>query len=144
MKPHFLSVLAFLLVIVSAASHAQSVTNPETVLFALPSELRASASLYVPSEDGSLREIRAGSGPLFCIADQPGDERFSVSCHPKSTYDYVERARTLYAMQDNESERETLERELKNGYYEYPRGTMSYYASGPIDAGRSEPATLRH
>ncbi len=71
-----------------------------SALLAAPAERRAEAQVlgYVAAgEEVVLRELRAGSNDLVCIADAPGNERWSVACYHRSLEPYMRRGRELDA-----------------------------------------------
>jgi hypothetical protein len=65
---------------------------------ALPQEFRDGATvLGYTVESNKLTQLRAGSGPFICLADDPRDERFHVACYHKSLEQFMARGRELRA-----------------------------------------------
>ncbi|HEX6609312.1 MAG TPA: hypothetical protein VF051_00910 [Hyphomicrobiaceae bacterium] len=64
----------------------------------LPEEFRAQAVVlgYVAGSQ-TLTELRRGSGPFHCLADDPADERFHVACYHSSLEPFMARGRALRA-----------------------------------------------
>ena len=58
---------------------------------AAPPDLRAAATVRGYAADGELVLLRAGSNHLVCLADEPSDERFQVSCYHASLEPYMAR-----------------------------------------------------
>ena len=63
---------------------------------ALPAEFRETAAVlgYTAGTKG-LTQLRAGSGPFICLADDPSDERFHVACYHNSLEPFMARGRAL-------------------------------------------------
>jgi hypothetical protein len=77
----------------SAAAQIASATAP------LPEEFRASAAvLGYAGASKTLTELRRGTGPYVCLADNPLEvERFHVACYHKSLEPFMARGRELRA-----------------------------------------------
>ena len=78
--------------LMSAAAQIASAVAP------LPEEFRAGATVlgYTTGAKG-LTQLRAGSGPFICLADEPTDARFHVACYVKSLEPFMARGRALRA-----------------------------------------------
>ena len=63
----------------------------------LPDSMRAGARIWGYAPDGSFVELRAGTGPMTCIADDPKDNRFHVACYHNSMEPFMARGRELRA-----------------------------------------------
>ena len=66
-------------------------------LAAAPEDRREGATVMGYSAEGTLTTLREGSNELICLADEPGDERFHVSCYHRSLEPYMVRGRALKA-----------------------------------------------
>jgi hypothetical protein len=66
-------------------------------LEAAPEDRRAAARVLGWADDGSVVELRAGTNDLVCLADQPGDDKFSVACYHASLEPFMRRGRELAA-----------------------------------------------
>ena len=65
---------------------------------ALPQEFRDGATvLGYQAGNTKLTQLRAGSGPFICLADDPRDERFHVACYHNSLEQFMARGRELRA-----------------------------------------------
>ena len=62
----------------------------------LPAQFRETAAVlgYAVGTKG-LTQLRAGSGPFICLADDPSDERFHVACYHSSLEPFMARGRDL-------------------------------------------------
>ncbi len=112
--------------------HGQEAPNLETALLPLPEELRAEATILILTDTREFEVLRAGSNGFFCIADQPGDDRFSVNCHPESLRTFLERRRSYPA--DSRAERDSvLTAEILAGLLAVPNGALSWYMQANIN-----------
>ncbi len=66
-------------------------------VLAAPEELRAGAAVLGYDPAGDLVTLREGRNALVCLADAPGDARFSASCYHKDLEPYMARGRALRA-----------------------------------------------
>jgi hypothetical protein len=99
MKPLLLSSL----VLLSAASPAAA-QNPTVAwqiaaaVLPLPDSMRAGAEvLGYKAAGGPLVQLRAGTNPMICLADDPTDDRFAAHCYHKSLAAFMQRGRELRA-----------------------------------------------
>ncbi|MEP7272243.1 MAG: hypothetical protein ABI882_12135 [Acidobacteriota bacterium] len=66
-----------------------------SAILAAPEERRAGAAVLGYDAQGKVVELRKGSNDLICLADKPGDARFSVACYHKDLEPYMARGREL-------------------------------------------------
>jgi hypothetical protein len=88
-----------------AALHAQSgevVLNGKTAewlvasaALAAPAELRDGAEVRGWTADDHLVTLREGSNGIICLADRPGDDRFSAACYHEGLEPFMQRGREL-------------------------------------------------
>lgn len=122
----------------SGSLFGQEVASLETAVLPLPEELRADATILIVTESRELKVLREGSNGFFCIADRPGDDRFSVNCHPESLRTFQERRRS-YAS-DARAERDSiLTADILAGLLAVPSGALSWYMQGDINAETGVP-----
>jgi hypothetical protein len=88
-------------------------------LLAAPEDRRDGAQVLGYGADGALTELRPGSNDLICLADRPGDDRFSVACYHASLEPFMRRGREL------EAEGVTGEERMKRRYQEADAGTLA-------------------
>ncbi len=84
----------------AVASQAQGVIPaPEiqikTAILAAPEAARSGAKVYGYDSQGAFVVLRDGSNDMICLADDPNNPGFSVSCYPKELEPFMERGRRL-------------------------------------------------
>lgn len=87
-------------------------------LQAAPEDRRAAAQVLGYDPTGKLVELRAGTNDLICLADKPGDDKFSVACYHASLEPFMKRGREL------EAEGVTGEERMKRRYVEADAGVL--------------------
>ena len=112
------------LIAFSASLHGQQALDLETAVLPLPAELRAEATILILTDTREFEVLRAGSNGFFCIADQPGDDRFSVNCHPGSLRTFLERRRSYPA--DSRAERDSVAKRLRARKWTNADGTSAH------------------
>lgn len=93
-----------------------------SALLAAPQERRAGAQVLGYVAEGEklvVRELRAGSNDLVCLADKPGNERWSVACYHRSLEPFMSRGRELEAAGVGGEER------MKQRWREADEGTLA-------------------
>lgn len=94
----------------------------------LPEQFRADAAVLAPGAGGTTRELRAGTGPYVCLADDPADDRFHVACYHRSLEPIMARGRELRA-QGRASEVETVRAaEAASGALKMPPQPAALYS----------------
>lgn len=66
-------------------------------LQAAPEDRREGAAVLGYKSGTTLEVLREGKNDLECVADQPGDEKFSAACYHTSLAPYMKRGRELAA-----------------------------------------------
>ena len=86
--------------------------------------------------EGELITLREGSNQLICIADDPGQSNFHVSCYHKDLEPFMKRGRELKAKGMSRKKVDSLRREeIKAGEITMPRKPMALYSlTGSADA----------
>jgi hypothetical protein len=138
MKPKILlSLLCLLLPMVAAAQTAPTIAPPEeqiaSAVLAAPEDRRAGAGVLGYDTQGKLVTLRKGANDLICLADKPGDTRFSVACYHKDLEPFMARGRELEAQGISGGARNENYRwkEVKEGKLPMPREPrMTYVLSG--------------
>lgn len=69
----------------------------KTALLAAPADKQGGALVYGYDEKGNLVILRKGSNELICLADDPNQKGFSVSCYHKDLEPFMARGRELKA-----------------------------------------------
>lgn len=116
--------------------------NVETAVLPLPSNMQSGATVLIYSTDGTLKVLRSGTNGLFCIADNPNDERLSVECHPQSLRAYLERRRQLSLTENSATRDSLLTIEIKAGTLQLPAGAISHFISGTINPQTGVPDSV--
>src|SRR5688572_12153112 len=94
------TVVFLLLSVLSISAVAQSgVLSREAqihaALLAAPADKRDKATVYGFSEQKELIVLREGSNEMYCIADDPSNPGFSVSCYHSDLHPFMQRGRDL-------------------------------------------------
>lgn len=87
--------------------------------------------------------LRAGEGPLICLADDPEEEGFHVACYHESLEPYMARGRELRA--GGLSSRDAIAtrwEEIEAGTLAFPHRAVLYALSGPTPSGELQPLTV--
>jgi hypothetical protein len=94
----------------------------------LPAPLRANATVLGYHPDGKLVTLRKGSNDMICLADDPAQERFHVSCYHKSLEPFMARGRELHARKLSREAIDSLRlAEVKRGRYQMPTKPAALY-----------------
>lgn len=116
MKMHaapFLLVLMMALPLGAAESPAVQIAAATS---AAPEEAREGARVLGYDESGAVTELRAGSNEFVCLADAPGDDRYSVACYHEDLEPYMARGRELAAEGVTGAERNDIRwKEIEEG-----------------------------
>ena len=109
-----------------------AVPSPEiqikTAVLAAPDELREGAKVYGYNEDGALVVLREGSNEMVCIADNPAQDGFNVSCYHRDLEPFMERGRLLRT--EGKSSQEIFdmrENEVKSGTLRMPENPTTLF-----------------
>jgi hypothetical protein len=110
-------------------------------LLAAPPEKRDSATVYGYDSDKNLVIIKKGSNEMICLASNPDDTGFSVSCYTKNLEPLMQRGREL-RNQGFKGDQLFDERakEVKNGTLKMPDGpsTLFVYTADSKDVDQSK------
>jgi len=92
---------AFLLSAAAVAPASAQLPSPDeqisAALQAAPEPQRAGATVLGFGRDGEVVTLREGSNELVCLADDPGQDGWSVACYHESLEPYMARGRELRA-----------------------------------------------
>ncbi len=103
----------------------------KTALLAAPEEMKAGAKVYGYSPEGEFTELRKGTNALVCLADDPNQKGFNVSCYQKDLDPFMARGRELKKAGKSYQEIfDTREAEVKSGKLNIPKGSILYVYSG--------------
>lgn len=134
------NVLSFLLFsLISVSSLGQSaVPLPEvqikSALLAAPADKRDSAEVYGYSDKKEFVLLRKGTNELICLADDPGQEGFSVACYHRDLQPFMQRGRDLKKMgRTHEQIFNIREKEAKSGELILPKQPTTLYVYSAQD-----------
>ncbi len=93
----------------SLGLHAQpaippAATQVKLAMLAAPVEKRDGATVLGYDASGKLVTLRAGTNEMICLADDPGQKGFSVSCYHKDLEPFMKRGRELKAEGKNQAD----------------------------------------
>ena len=132
------------LLTVATASGAQ--TPPATIpaaadqiaqaVLPLPKDLRDGATVLGYAPDGKFTSLRAGSGSMVCLANNPSVDRWHVACYHKSLEPFMARGRELRTQGVQGPRVDTVRfREAKEGTLKLPtEPALLYSLTGPKDS----------
>lgn len=123
----------FFLVLTWFCSHGQlnissSDVQISTAVLAAPEDKRDGAAVYGYNQKGELVLLRKGSNELVCLADDPGQNGFSVSCYHRDLDPFMARGRELRKSGKSSQEIfDTREQEVKSGKLRMPGQATSLF-----------------
>ncbi len=137
------------MVVAPSALMAQTPTPDRQIALAvlpLPDEFRAGATVLGYAADGKLVSLRAGTGAMTCLADDPRSASFHVACYHKSMEPFMARGRALRARGVKGDKVDTVRfREVRAGKIRMPKqaalwsisgdSTVADVAAGTVSAG---------
>lgn len=134
----FLAMLSLLCLLLPITAAAQTDTTIKiaaaeeqiaSAILAAPEERRAGATVLGYDAQGKLVMLRQGSNDLICLADKPGDTRFSVACYHKDLEPFMARGRELEAqgIKGNERNEKYRWKEIKEGTLKMPKEPRLLY-----------------
>ncbi len=98
-------------------------------VLAAPLEKRDSCTVYGYNADNEFVLLRQGTNELICLADNPNDSSFSVSCYFKELEPFMQRGRELKKQGLNDNQVfEQREKDVKAGSLQMPKQPASLYA----------------
>ena len=97
MKPICLFLLLLINSVMAFGQTPSAEIQTKGALLAAPEEKRASAMVYGYDAKGAFIVLRKGTNELICLADNPSQKGFSVSCYHKDLDPFMARGRDLKA-----------------------------------------------
>ena len=97
MKPIFLFLLLLINSVMAFGQTPSAEIQIKGALLAVPEEKRAGAMVYGYDAKGAFIVLRKGTNELICLADNPSQKGFSVSCYHKDLDPFMARGRDLKA-----------------------------------------------
>jgi hypothetical protein len=113
-------------------SHAQTVPPAEqqiaAAVLALPKEMRDGAGVMGYRTVGKLESLRAVKNGMLCLADDPAEEGFHVSCYADTMEPFMARGRALRASGTTGAAVDTARfAEVKAGKLKMPTAPAALY-----------------
>ncbi len=97
MKPICLFLLLLINSVMAFGQTPSAEMQIKGALLAAPEEKRAGAMVYGYDAKGAFIVLRKGTNELICLADNPSQKGFSVSCYHKDLDPFMARGRDLKA-----------------------------------------------
>jgi len=95
---------------------------------AAPEALRATATVIGYSNYHRQITLREGSGEMICLADDPSDDRWQVSCYHRDLEPFMRRGRELKAKDMSKGQVDSVRlAEVKSGALKMPEGPRALY-----------------
>jgi hypothetical protein len=100
-----------------------------SAILAAPEDRRAGAEVLGYDAQGKVVTLRKGSNDLVCLADKPGDARFSVACYHKDLEPFMARGRELESqgVAGNDRNEKYRWKEIKEGKLKMPSEPRMLY-----------------
>ena len=137
---HMKTIFLFIIVlIVCNQCHAQTDVPAADIqikaaLLAVPKEKRDSCTVYGYSADKQFILLRQGTNELICLADDPGQPGFSVSCYFKELEPFMQRGRELRKQGMNDQQvYDEREKEVNAGSLVMPKQPAALYVYSAED-----------
>jgi hypothetical protein len=109
---------------------------------ALPKELRDGAGVMGYKTAGKLEWLRPTKNDMMCLADDPAEEQFHVSCYHNSMDPFMARGRALRVSGVKGGQIDTVRfAEVKSGKLKVPTAPASLYQIFSGKDGGYDPAT---
>ena len=122
------------LALTGAARNADAQTPPSpaqqiaAAVLALPEPMRKDAGVMGYKTVGKLELLRSSTNGMLCLADDPAEEKFHVSCYHDSMDPFMARGRALRAEGVKGTQVDTVRfAEVKSGKIKMPSAPASLY-----------------
>ncbi len=143
MKP----ILLLLALVVTFSLRAQGLIPDAEVqikaaVLAAPEATREGAKVYGYNSKGEWAVLREGTNHMICLADDPNNPGFSVSCYPEELEPFMERGRVL--RKEGKSFKEIFdqrEEEVKSGKLKMPVDGTTLFVFYTNDEAAFNPQT---
>jgi hypothetical protein len=121
-----------LIVVSSAFSQSKPLLKKNQIKAATspaPADLQEGAKVLGYNEQGELISLRDGTNHLICIADDPEQTNFHVSCYHKDLEPFMKRGRELKAKGLSRKKVDSVRREeIEKGELAMPQKPMALYS----------------
>ncbi len=143
MNPHPTLLLLASFLSVSAAEIPSAEWQIKTGVLAAPKAQQDAATILGYDPSGALVTLRPGTNNLICLADDPKQDGFSVSCYHKDLEPFMARGRELAAQGKKAVETTKIrEEDVKSGKLKMPDRGVLNVTTGKRDAATGEVTEL--
>lgn len=121
---------------VAQSAKANKKNQIKAAVSAAPDNLKAEATVLGYDSQGNLTTFRDGTNELICLADDPRQSNFHVTCYHQDLHPFMKRGRELKAQGLSRKKVDSLrQQEIKSGELNLPRKPMALYSlTGPEDS----------
>ena len=134
MKNIFIVLFLFGMFVCKAQQIPSAEIQIKTALMAAPEEQRENAMVYGYSDKGEFIVLRKGSNSMVCLADDPAQKGFNVSCYHKDLDTFMARGRDLKKQgKSQEDIFKMREDEVKSGKLAMPKQPATLYVFSTAD-----------
>jgi hypothetical protein len=131
---NLLLVLTMMTITFCNAQNPSAEVQIKTAVMAAPQEKREGAMVYGYSDKSEFIVLRKGSNDMVCIADDPSQKGFNVSCYHKDLEPFMARGRVLKTEGKSQSDIFTIrEDEVKSGKLMMPKQPSSLFVYSTAD-----------
>ncbi len=143
MNPRHTLLLIASLLSVSAAEIPSAEWQIKTAVLAAPKAQQDAATVLGHDSSGALTTLRPGTNNLICLADDPKQNGFNVSCYHKDLEPFMARGRELAAQGKKAVEITKIrEEDVKSGKLKMPDRGVLNVTTGKHDAATGEVTEL--
>jgi hypothetical protein len=106
----------------------------KAAVMAAPEDMREKATVYGYSPKGEFMVLRKGSNEMICLADDPAQKGFNVSCYHKDLEPFMARGRDLKKEGKSFQEISDMrEKEAKSGKLKMPKNPSTLFVFTATD-----------
>ena len=143
MNTRYTLLLIATLLSVSAAEIPSAEWQIKTAVLAAPKAQQDAATVLGYDSSGALTTLRPGTNNLICLADDPKQTGFNVSCYHKDLEPFMARGRELAAQGQKAVEITKIrEEDVKSGKLKMPDRGVLNVTTGQHDAATGEVTEL--
>lgn len=106
----------------------------KAAVMAAPADMRDKATVYGYSPNGDFAVLRKGTNEMICLADDPAQKGFNVSCYHKDLEPFMARGRELKKEGKSFQEISDMrEKEAKSGKLKMPKNPSTLFVFTATD-----------
>jgi hypothetical protein len=133
MKSFFASMFCLTIIACQAQEIPSADVQIKTALLAAPQESRQNAMVYGYKSNGEFTVLQKGTG-MVCLADDPNQKGFNVSCYHKELEPFMDRGRVLKKEGKSQTEIfDVREAEVKAGKLVMPKQPATLFVLSTAD-----------